>query len=181
VSIPDSFERELEIEVEVMQEQTTVVEVAAQPAPIVEVIGVGLAGPEGPQGPPGASVETRLTATHTTVSLSDSASEQSSIQLAKAYRLLSLSMDVPARVRLYDRAAKQVADVSRAAGVVPVGDSGLVLDFVGSLTELTANLSPQVFGDNMETTPSSNIPITVTNLSGVTQSVTIQFVYAALG
>jgi hypothetical protein len=122
----------------------------------------------------------RQTASHTTASLANNAEEQSTIILAKSYRLLSISTSVAARVRLYDRAAKQTADASRAVGTSPTGDSGVVFDYVTTAGVLSADLTPQVIGSSMESSPSSSIPLTVDNLSGSTGTVTVTFTYAVL-
>lgn len=125
-----------------------------------------------------AGGSTRQTVTYTTSSLAVSGENQGSVTLAKSYRLLQVAVSLAARVRLYDRAAKQTADATRQIGSVPTGDHGVVCDFVCTTGLLTVNATPPIIGSSMETTPSTSIPITVDNLSGATStgiSVTLIF------
>ncbi len=68
------------------------------------------------------------------------------VPLAAGYRLLSITVSGPARVRLYVSAAHRAADEGRPVGVDPVGDHGLVLEFVSTAGLLSASLSPVVDG-----------------------------------
>lgn len=122
----------------------------------------------------------RQTSSHTTASLAANAQELSSITLAKSYRLLKVTTNVAARVRLYDRAAKQTADASRTIGTQPSGDHGLDFEFVGTSTLLSLDVSPPVVASSMETTPSTSIPLTVDNLSGSTSTVTVTLTFVAM-
>jgi hypothetical protein len=124
----------------------------------------------------------RVTASHTTAVLTGGSTEQATIALARSYRLLSILTTSVCRVRLYDRAAKQTADLSRAIGSPPMGDHGLTYEFVGTVTPslLGMDSSPQAVGSSMETSPSTSIPITVDNLSGSSVAITVTFVYMAM-
>lgn len=119
---------------------------------------------------------TRLTTSVTTASLTNTSLEQTTISIATGFRLLSITTDRPARVRVYDRAAKQTADASRVLGVATPLDAGLILEYVSTAEALTATLSPEVDGHSMEVVPTSAIPITITNL-GSTGTVTVGFSY----
>lgn len=123
----------------------------------------------------------RQSVSHLTASsLAPNAQELTSITLAKSYRLLSCATSVPARVRLYDRAAKQTADASRSIGTIPTGDHGLEYEFVGSSTLLSADASPAVIGSSMESSPSALIPLTIDNLSGLSQQITVTLNFMGL-
>lgn len=102
----------------------------------------------------------------------------STITLATGFRLLSLATSAAARVRLYDRASRATADVSRPIGALPSGDHGLILEYVTTADVLSASLSPEVDGHSMEVPPTAAIPITLTNMtaSSATVSVTLGFV-----
>lgn len=123
-----------------------------------------------------APVPARMTATHTTASLSIGVAEQSTITMTKSFRLQKITTDRACRVRLYDRAAKQVTDLSRTVGSRPPTDSGLLFDFVAVAGALSADLTPLVDGSSMEVTPVVTIPMTVTNLSS-TSTVTVTLIY----
>jgi hypothetical protein len=133
---------------------------------------------------PTASSPSRQTASHVTTSLlafgsATGTQEQSSISLAKSYRLLSVTTSVAARVRLYDRASKQAADATRAIGNRPTGDHGLMFEFVGSPTLLSCDVSPPAIGSSMETTPTVTIPLTVDNLSATSGAITVTMLFFA--
>lgn len=120
----------------------------------------------------------RATASYTTASLANAASETGTITLAKTYRLLRITTDRAARVRLYTTAAKRTADAARAIGVDPTGDHGVVLDYVTTASVLAADLSPVPGGANLETSPSSSISLAITN-QGTTGTVTVTFTFLA--
>jgi hypothetical protein len=88
--------------------------------------------------------------------------------------IIKVATDVPARVRLYDTAAHQAADVGRAVGTDPASGAGVVLDVVTVGGALTVPLSPEADGSSLETVPSANIPLTVnaTNAGTVTATLT---------
>ena len=88
-----------------------------------------------------------------------------------------ISTNRPARVRIYDRAAKQTADLSRAIGTDPGIDSGVVLDYVTTAANLSAGLSPLVDGTDWDASPDFSIPITVDNKDTVTGTVTVTLIY----
>lgn len=118
----------------------------------------------------------RLTATAVTSSIANGASDSATnITLATSYRLLSIQTSQPARVRLYLTAAARTADISRAVGTDPIWSTGVVLEFVTADTA-SHPLDPLVSGASMETTPSTSIPMTVTN-NGSTAAVTVTLVY----
>jgi hypothetical protein len=127
----------------------------------------------------GAPSATRTTASYTSPSLAVNGVAQGSITLAKSYRILQVVTSVAARVRLYDRAAKQTADVNRPVGNVPTGDHGVICDFVGTPALLSVNATPPIIGSSMEATPSTSIPITVNNLSGAVATISVALEYFA--
>ena len=119
----------------------------------------------------------RTTASVTTASLATGALSKTTIALARSYRLFKITTDKAARVRIYATAVQQTADEARAIGVDPSGDHGLIFEFVTTSLLLSSVLSPFVDGASMETTPSANIPITITNLSGATGTVKVDLTF----
>jgi hypothetical protein len=111
----------------------------------------------------------RRTASITTSSLADAASATGTIELAPSYRILRVTTDKAARVRLYTSTTRRDADASRPMGTDPVGDHGLLMEQITS-TDLDWDLSPVVDG-YCETGLSASWA--VTNLSGSTAPVTI--------
>lgn len=126
------------------------------------------------KGPSGGAAS-RDDAVYTTGSLAHGAEETGTITMGKGYRLLAISLDGPARVRLYTTAAKLTADASRPVGADPQGDHGLMFEFVGTEALLSADLSPVVDGD----CASASVPIAVQNLSGATDTITVTLTYVA--
>lgn len=116
-----------------------------------------------------SGLQVRTSTNWTTESLADTASSSSTVAIAAGYRLLTISTDKAARVRLYTSASKRDADASRPIGTDPTGDHGLVLEFVTTSSLLSADLSPAV--DGFTSDASVNVPYTVTNMSGSTGTV----------
>ena len=120
---------------------------------------------------------TRTTAAKTTASLASGARESGTVTLtaAAAFRALKLVTSVAARVRLYNSTAQRDADATRAVGVDPVGDHGLIVDVVTSVGVLSLELSPAADGYLPGT--AGAVPITIDNLSGATSVVTATLTY----
>jgi len=93
-----------------------------------------------------ATFPTRTTASKTTASLAANAEETGTLALAAGFRLYTLTVDRACRIRLYTTSAKRTADADRNIGTVPVGDHGLIFEYVatGAFTDL--DLSPVVDG-----------------------------------
>ncbi len=125
----------------------------------------------------GGGVGTRATATVTTASLANNAEEQLNITLSKGYHILSINCSLNARVRVYQTAAKRTSDAGRSSATAPTGNHGVVFEFLGSGTFAAQN-SP--VGFNLESVPTSAIPISVQNLSGSTTTITVTIIYLAI-
>lgn len=122
----------------------------------------------------------RATATATTVSLASGASDSSTpIAMSKGFVLYSIQTSRPARVELYSTAAAMSADASRGVGVDPASSAGVILDYV-TTDNSVHSLSPTVTGSNLESAPSANISMRVTNNDTVTGTVTVTLVWLKL-
>jgi hypothetical protein len=120
----------------------------------------------------------RATATATTSSLAAGATDSSTtITLGKGYLLYSIQASKPARVRLYTTAAARTADLNRAIGVDPSSSAGVVLDYYATGAGTTYSLSPIVSGTNLESSPSTTISMSVTNMDTTTGTVTVTLVW----
>ena len=115
---------------------------------------------------------TRSTKTGNTNSLADAAEADLDITGFKAYALLAITTDRAARVRLYVSAATRTADASRAEGVDPTSDAGLIAEVITTGAE-TVIISPGAYGFNLESSPTTTIPCRVTNKSGGTATVQV--------
>ena len=120
----------------------------------------------------GSGLQSRSTATGTTSSLADAAEADLDITGFKSYALLAITTDRAARVRLYVTSATRTADASRAEGVDPTSDAGLIAEVITTGAQ-TVIISPGAFGFNLEGTPTTTIPCRVTNKSGGTSTVQV--------
>jgi hypothetical protein len=130
----------------------------------------------------GGGAAERVTCSATTGSLAAGATDSgTSITVATDYTLYTISTSRPARVRLYQTAAARSADLSRPVGTDPASTAGVTLEFVTAGGGATYPLSPLVDGASLESTPSSSIPMTVTNNDSVTGTVTVTVVAQLAG
>ena len=120
----------------------------------------------------GSGLQSRSTKTGNTNSLADAAEADLDITGFKAYALLAITTDRAARVRLYVSAATRTADASRAEGVDPTSDAGLIAEVITTGAE-TVIISPGAYGFNLESSPTTTIPCRVTNKSGGTATVQV--------
>jgi hypothetical protein len=120
----------------------------------------------------GSGLQSRGAVTGTTSSLADAAEADLDITGFKSYALLAITTDRAARVRLYVSAATRTADASRAEGVDPTSDAGLIAEVITTGAD-TVIISPGAFGFNLEGTPTTTIPCRVTNKSGGTSTVQV--------
>lgn len=116
----------------------------------------------------------------TTASLANGASEQGSATVAKATLLLRITGSAKCRVRLYSTAAYRAADIARAAGTDPVGEHGIMTDILFPDGNLTWDLSPLALLTNGDTTATTSIYYTITNLSGATAAITVTLTHLPL-
>lgn len=117
----------------------------------------------------------RTTATKTTASLAAQARELSTITLTKSYRVLRVTTNYPARVRLYTEMAKRNSDAARAIGEEPTGNHGLVMDVVTTASVLFIDTSPTV--DGYDVNNNGIIGITIDNLDTVARAITATLTY----
>jgi hypothetical protein len=119
----------------------------------------------------------RETVTYTTTTLAPGAQSVGTVALSRSYRLMHIACNRQSRVRIYDRAAKQTADLARGLSDDPVGDHGLVFEFISVTGALSAGLSPLVDGTDWDMNPDRLIPITVDNLEGDPRIVTVTLTF----
>lgn len=127
----------------------------------------------------------RVTYSLTTADIAPGGNLQTSLEIASTFILLQIATNIPARIRFYNNTSYQGSDVNRDlmtkdinTGVVtanaPSGDHGVLGDFVTDGGFLTINTSPVI---TIPAIPSSAfIPITITNLSDLAQSVTLNLI-----
>jgi hypothetical protein len=121
----------------------------------------------------GGSMAARGAVAGTTASLADAATGNVAITGFKSYALLKMVVDQPAWVRIYTDTASRSADASRAEGVDPTPGSGVIAEVITTSAAQTVLISPGTIGFNNEGTPTTSIPIAVTNKSGTTRTITV--------
>jgi len=120
----------------------------------------------------GGGSPSRGTVTGTSASLANAATGNIDITGFKGYVLLKIQTDRAAWVRLYTSAAARTADASRTQGTDPGPNDGVIAEAVTTGAQ-TVVFSPATFGFNDEGTPTTNIPVAVTNNSGSTSTVQV--------
>ena len=119
--------------------------------------------------------QTRKTVSVSSSSLAAGASENLTVTLGKAFRLFTITTNVPARVRIYSTVAARTADANRVLGWKPAWNAGVIAEIATSTGALSGSL--MIDGANLESTPVSDIAISVTNLSNSASPVTVGFTY----
>jgi hypothetical protein len=130
--------------------------------------------------PTGGALGVRTTAGYTTPSLAAGGIQQDTIVLSGSYVIYRLTVTGPCRIRLYASLAQQAADVNRDSATAPAGDHGVLLDLTLGQAG-TRTLTPALTGASLDTPPSVNIPITVSNTAAGPAAVTVTADYMATG
>jgi hypothetical protein len=103
--------------------------------------------------------------------------------MATVFALIGVSVNNPARVRLYSKKASQTADVNRptTAPVIIGSENGIIADFLlVANTELTWTCSPAVVGFNDDNPRASTCYVTVTNPNPTSSVFTVSFTFAPI-
>lgn len=114
----------------------------------------------------------RGTAQTTTSVIANGASENATITGHKSYMLIKIQTSAAAWVRLYTTTAARTGDAVRTQGQDPNPGAGVIAEVITTGAQ-TILMSPGVLGFNDEATPTTDIPITVTNLSGGNSAITV--------
>jgi hypothetical protein len=104
--------------------------------------------------------------------IGNGATESVNITGFKGYFLYKIATDAAAWVRVYTDASSRTADSSRAEGVDPTPGSGVIAEVITTGAQ-TILISPGAIGFNNETSPTTAIPLAVTNKTGGTAAITV--------
>lgn len=118
-----------------------------------------------------------------TSTLSQGKSAQLAVPLSTVFALLRVSVNAPARVRLYSTKSAQTADVNRdvATPVILGSENGIIADLLLlANTELTWTCSPAILGFNDDDPRVSTCYVTITNPNPSSTVFTVSFTYAVL-
>ena len=125
------------------------------------------------QGSAGGGLPSRQTVQYVTGPVVANGRETGVVTLAPTFSILSVTADVPCRVRLYASTALRDADATRAKETVPDGNHGLYMDVVIDSSETEWFLSPQVVGSSFN---GSSVPVTIDVPGGGAAAVSFKFI-----
>ena len=122
----------------------------------------------------GGSLPSRTSPSQATSSIANGASANIDITGFKGYALYTITTsELLAWVTLYtDGTGPNTADASRGEGTDPTPDAGVIAEVITTGAQ-TVRLSPGTIGYNLESTPTTNIPVTVRNKSGSAAVITV--------
>ena len=119
-----------------------------------------------------APMLSRAAVAGSTIAIADNAIGNVDITGAKGYALFKIQTSHAARVRVYTDSASRTADAARPSGTDPAVGAGVIAEITTSGAE-TILVSPGTIGYNNEGSPTTTIPIAVTNLSGSVATITV--------
>jgi hypothetical protein len=131
----------------------------------------GLTGPTGM-----GVVAIPTTPTYVTASIADDANETGTISTGRTFIISHIVTDYAARVRLYVNNTARDADITRAVGISPTGNHGLMFEFITSAGALDWSVTPNVICRADSATPG----ITVTNLSDTEHAIDVDLTVLVL-
>lgn len=116
----------------------------------------------------------RATLVLTTSSLAAGATDATlSITAAAGIRIIDVTTDRAARVRIYASAAQRTADASRAAGTLPTGDAGLCYELVTTALVLSHTETVEMNSKD----GAAALYVSITNNDAVTHTVQVTITY----
>jgi hypothetical protein len=132
---------------------------------------------------PATQTNNIATVTASAASLASGSIAQSTIQLARAFTVLSVVCNGALRLRLYSTAAAQTSDLNRPNTVPPTPGTnhGVICDlYLASNTQYPLwNLAPVAPGSNDDSPQTTNVYCSITNLGASTASLTAAITYVA--
>ena len=139
---------------------------------------VGYVGSEGYTGSAGSGytgsngVNTRSTIAGTSDVLTNRNTGTINITAFKGYNLYKIQTSAAAWVRIYATSAARTDDQYRLSNLDPASDAGVITEVITTMSQ-TITLTPAVLGFNDENPVTNIIPISVTNYSGASTSITV--------
>jgi hypothetical protein len=131
----------------------------------------------------GGGSSSRTTVTITTLSLAAGEMQTGLVTVAKTFALQVLTVDVPARLRLYSSTAFRDADLTRPPSqfLHYWTNHGCICDILlNAATGLTWTLNPTALGTDNDTSVTSSIPYTVTNAGTQAATITLTLTYLTM-
>jgi hypothetical protein len=120
----------------------------------------------------GGGLPSRSDKSAATASIANGVSTDIDITGFKGYGLYTITTSAAAWVTIYATNTARSADNSRLETTDPAPDSGIIAEVITTGAQ-TVMISPGVIGYNLESTPTTNIPVKVRNKSGGTTAITV--------
>jgi hypothetical protein len=120
----------------------------------------------------GSSLQTRTNANGTTASIANGVATNLDITGFKTYSLLTIQTSHAAWVTIYANGAARVADATRDEFTDPLPDAGVIAEVITTGAE-TVIIAPGITGFNLETTPTTNIPVKVESKASGSNAITV--------
>jgi hypothetical protein len=120
----------------------------------------------------GIGLGTRTSASATTSVISNGTTGQMTIAGFKCYSLLKIQTNAASWIRVYTSAAARANDLSRAQGNDPVPGGGVIAEIITSAATVQS-ITPGAIGWNDESPVNSTVYLSVTNLTGNNQTITV--------
>ena len=120
----------------------------------------------------GGSLPSRVSPSQATSLIADGAVANLDITGFKGYALYTITTSDAAWVTLYTDSASRTNDSARTENTDPAPDAGIIAEVI-TTGGTRVKLSPGTIGYNLESTPTTNIPVTVRNKSGGNAAITV--------
>jgi hypothetical protein len=124
-------------------------------------------------------LSSRTTAVGSTGTIANGVSADFTVTAAKTYVLQKVETSDAAWVVVYTDAASRSADSGRPFGTPAADGSGVVSEIVTTGADIKL-ITPGTLGFNNDGTPSSNVYLRATNLSGALLDVVVTLTYVSL-
>ena len=120
------------------------------------------------------TLKSRTTVTGVTTSIANNGIGNTDITGFKSYALMKVGLSTTGWLRLYTDSTSRANDVSRSVGIDPAPGSGVIAEVVTTGITTTQIITPFVMGGNLNNPADTTIYAAITNLSGVTTSISAQ-------
>ena len=119
------------------------------------------------------TLKTRTIVSGATTAIVNNGIGNTNITGYKSYGLMKVGLSTAGWLRLYTDSTSRANDVSRSVGEDPASGSGVIAEVVTTGISTTQIISPFVMGGNLDDPADTTIYAAVTNLSGVTTSISV--------
>jgi hypothetical protein len=121
----------------------------------------------------GGSLQSRTVVTGITTAIENNGIGNTNITGFKSYALMRVGLSTAGWLRLYTDSASRSADASRSIGIDPSPGSGVIAEVITTGISTTQIISPFVMGGNLNNPADTTVYAAITNLSGVTSSISV--------